>query len=467
LKAQTRRKKRGAGIDALARAKMLPEPGRASLDRPFNLLVTGVGGTGVITVGALITMAAHLEGKGASVLDFTGFAQKFGPVLSFIRLSRRPDDIHQVRIDQGAADALIGCDIVVSSSPKASGTYGPGMKAVVNTAEMPTGDIVRHRDASLETTARLRHLERVVGSDNIRSLDANRMADALFGDTVFANVIMLGTAWQQGLVPVSSDALMRAIELNGVAVEQNKQAFASGRLAAADRDFVTSLYGQAGKEETLDEMIARRADFLTAYQNADYADRYLRLVRQVRAAEERHAPDSQTLTIAVARSLFKLMAYKDEYEVARLHMETGFQERLRQEFEGDFAIKYHLAPPILSRGKDARGRPLKRQFGQWIQTPFRILARLKFLRGTPLDVFGYTSERRMERGLIDGYEKLVTDLMSCIAPDTIRRLAKIAAAPMDIRGYGPVKMQAVAKVQKETADLIRLLKSSIHERRAA
>jgi indolepyruvate ferredoxin oxidoreductase len=463
----TRRKKRGAGIDALARAKMLPEPGRASLDRPFNLLVTGVGGTGVITVGALITMAAHLEGKGASVLDFTGFAQKFGPVLSFIRLSRRPDDIHQVRIDQGAADALIGCDIVVSSSPKASGTYGPGMKAVVNTAEMPTGDIVRHRDASLETTARLRHLERVVGSDNIRSLDANRMADALFGDTVFANVIMLGTAWQQGLVPVSSDALMRAIELNGVAVEQNKQAFASGRLAAADRDFVTSLYGQAGKEETLDEMIARRADFLTAYQNADYADRYLRLVRQVRAAEERHVPNSQTLTIAVARSLFKLMAYKDEYEVARLHMETGFQERLRQEFEGDFAIKYHLAPPILSRGKDARGRPLKRQFGQWIQTPFRILARLKFLRGTPLDVFGYTSERRMERGLIDGYEKLVTDLLSWIAPDTIQRLAKIAAAPMDIRGYGPVKMQAVAKVQKETADLIRLLKSSIHERRAA
>ncbi len=260
---------------------------------------------------------------------------------------------------------------------------------------------------------------------------------------------------------------MRAIELNGVAIEQNKQAFASGRLAAADRDFVTSLLGQAKKEETLDEIISRRVDFLTAYQNADYADRYLKFVGQVRAAEERHVPNSQALTTAVARSLFKLMAYKDEYEVARLHMETGFQDKLRQEFEGDFAIKYHLAPPILSSGKDARGRPLKRQFGQWIQPPFRLLARLKFLRGTALDVFGYTHERRMERGLIDWYEKLVTDLTPWISPDTIERLAKIAAAPMDIRGYGPVKLEAVAKVQKETEDLLRLLKSSISERRAA
>ena len=463
----TRRKKHGAGIDALARAKPLSEPELASLDVPFNLLVTGVGGTGVITVGALITMAAHLESKGASVLDFTGFAQKFGPVLSFIRLSNKPDDIHQVRIDQGAADALIGCDIVVSTSPKASGTYGPRMRAVVNTADMPTGDIVRHRDASLQTAARLRQLERVVGSDQLLSLDANRLSDALFGDTVFANVIMLGAAWQQGLVPVTSNALMRAIELNGVAVEQNKQAFSSGRLAAADRDFAASLLGQAQKEETLDEIIARRVDFLTAYQNAGYADRYRKLIDQIRAAEEGRAPNSQTLTTAVARSLFKLMAYKDEYEVARLHMETGFQERLRQEFEGDFTVNYHLAPPILFAGKDARGRPLKRQFGPWIERAFRILARLKFLRGTRLDVFGYTSERQMERGLIDWYERLVPDLVPRISPDTIERLVTIASTAMDIRGYGPVKMQAVAKVQKETEDLVRLLKSSMHENRAA
>lgn len=463
----TRRKKQGAGIDALARAKILPQPRLASLDKPFNLLVTGVGGTGVITVGALITMAAHLEGKGASVLDFTGFAQKFGPVLSFIRLSNKPDDIHQVRIDQGAADALIGCDIVVSTSPKASATYGPHLRAVVNTAEMPTGDIVRHRDASLETTTRLRRLQRVAGVENLMRLDANRISDALFGDTVFANVIMLGAAWQQGLVPVTSTALMRAIELNGVAVEQNKQAFASGRLAAMDRDFVASLSGQEQKEETLDEIISRRVDFLTAYQNAAYADRYRKFVGRIRAAEERALPDSKALTIAVARSFFKLMAYKDEYEVARLHMETGFQERLRQEFEGDFTVNYHLAPPFMSSAKDARGRPLKRQFGPWIERAFRILARLKFLRGTPLDLFGYTHERQMERGLIDWYEKLMTDLMPWIAPDTIERLVKIAAAAMDIRGYGPVKMQAVTKVQKETEELVLLLKSSMPASRAA
>jgi len=463
----TRRKKQGSSIDAIARATSPPAPNLALLEKPFNLLVTGVGGTGVITVGALITMAAHLEGKGATVLDFTGFAQKFGPVLSFVRLSNAPDDIHQVRIDQGAADALIGCDIVVSFSPKASGIYGPRMRAVVNTAEMPTGDIVRHRDASLQTATRLRHLERVIGADHISSLDANRLSDALFGDTVFANVIMLGIAWQRGLVPVSSQALMRAIELNGVAIEQNKQAFASGRLAAADRQFVTSLLEQPAPEETLDQIISRRVDFLTAYQDATYADRYLKFVSQIRAAEERQVPNSQTLTSAVARSLFKLMAYKDEYEVARLHMETGFREKLRGEFEGDFSIKYHLAPPILSFGKDARGRPLKRQFGSWIQPAFRLLARLKFLRGTRFDVFGYTHERRMERSLIDWYEKLVTDLMPWISPETIEQLAKIAAGPMDIRGYGPVKLEAVAKVQKETEDWLRLLKSSIPEKRAA
>jgi indolepyruvate ferredoxin oxidoreductase len=225
--------------------------------------------------------------------------------------------------------------------------------------------------------------------------------------------------------------------------------------------------GQTKKEETLDEIISRRVEFLTAYQNADYARRYMKFVNDIRMAERDRVPGSERLVTAVARSLFKLMAYKDEYEVARLQMETGFQEKLQQEFEGDFAIKYHLAPPILSLGKDARGRPLKRQFGSWIQPAFRILARLKFLRATSLDVFGYTSERRMERGLIDWYEKLVTDLIAWISPATIQQLEKIAAAPMDIRGYGPVKMEAVAKVQKETEELLRLLKSSISESRAA
>ncbi len=415
--------------------------------------MTGVGGTGVITVGALVTMAAHLEGNGASVLDFTGFAQKFGPVLSFIRLSADPDDIHQVRIDRGAADALIGCDIVVSSSAKAAATYHPLMRAVINTAEMPTGDIVRNRDASLNGPMRLRSIERVIGPGNVASLDANRMSDALFGDTVFANVIMLGAGWQQGLVPVSVAALMRAIELNGVAIEQNKRAFACGRLAVADRNFTASVLGQAQPDETLDQIIERRADFLTAYQNRRYAERYRTVVNGVRKTEQDRVPNSRILTIAVARSLFKLMAYKDEYEVARLHTQTGFAEQLRREFEGDFKVKYHLAPPLLSAGRDARGRPLKRQFGAWIEPAFRMLARLKVLRGTPLDIFGYTRERKMERKLIAWYQSLLTEHLPHLHAETVGSLVEIASLPMEIRGYGPVKEAAIEKVQAKVADL--------------
>jgi len=454
----TRRKKR-AEIDLLSRADALAEPKPAEMTKPFNLLVTGVGGTGVITVGALVAMAAHLESKGASVLDFTGFAQKFGPVLSFIRLSANPGDINQVRIDQGSADALIGCDIVVSSSSKAMATYRPEMRAVINTAEMPTGDIVRNRDASLNGALRLQSIERAIGPENIRSFDANRMSEALFGDTVFANVIMLGAAWQQGLVPLSREALMRAIELNGVAVEQNSQAFASGRLAIADKNFIASLLGHAPTEETLDQIIARRADFLASYQDSRYAERYREFVNGIGAAERDRVPDSQSLTIAVARSLFKLMAYKDEYEVARLHTQTGFQEKLRQEFEGNFAIKYHLAPPILPAGKDARGRPLKRQFGAWIEPAFRMLAHLKRLRGTPLDIFGYTRERRVERNLIGWYESLLTELLPLLHAETVGPLAEIAALPMEIRGYGPVKEAAVEKVTAKVSSLRAALQS--------
>jgi indolepyruvate ferredoxin oxidoreductase len=449
----TRKKKRGTGTDVLARAAALPQPTLTELAKPYNLLVTGVGGTGVITVGALITMAAHLEGKGASVLDFTGFAQKFGPVLSFIRLSNAPEQIHQVRIDAGAADALIGCDVVVSSSPKATIAYRPAMRAVVNTAEMPTGDIVRHRDASLATPDRLRGIARLIGADNLASFDANRAADALLGDTVFANVMMLGAAWQRGLVPVSYEALMRAIELNGVAIEQNRQAFAGGRLAVMDGNFVASLLGQETKLESLDDMIARRADFLTSYQNAAYAARYTSFVGKVRAAEQQRRPGSDALAAAVAKSLFKLMAYKDEYEVARLHMETGFLEKLRQEFEGDFSVHYHLAPPILNSGKDARGRPRKRSFGPWIQPVFRVLARLKFLRGTALDVFGTSHDRRLERELIGWYEALVTELLPQLNAGTADTMVKIAALPMEIRGYGPVKETAVRDVKASVARL--------------
>src|SRR5579859_1085741 len=448
-----RRKKNGMAGDALARVGSLPAPNLPALDRPYNLLITGVGGTGVITLGALVTMAAHLEGKGASVLDFTGFAQKFGPVLSFIRIASTPEEIHQVRIDQGAADALIGCDVVVSSSAKASTTYGPTMRAVLNTAEMPTGDVVRNRDADLSVSARSQQLERLVGKDNLLSFDANRAASLLFGDTVFANMIMLGAAWQRGLVPVTLDALMRAIELNGVAVEANKRAFASGRLAATDPAFIAGPGSSLPQAETLEDIVARRADYLRDYQDDDYAARYLSRVNKVRDIERSRSPGSERIATAVAKSLFKLMAYKDEYEVARLHLSSEFREKLREEFEDGFTINYHFAPPLVPSGHDARGRPLKRRFGPWVTPLLSLLTRLKFLRGTPLDPFGRTADRRMERGLIGWYEQLLDELLPHLGPDTSDNIADIAAQPMEIRGFGPIKEAAVAEVKAKVETL--------------
>ncbi|UPJ41593.1 indolepyruvate ferredoxin oxidoreductase family protein [Bradyrhizobium sp. 40] len=446
----TRRKKGASRINPVGHAAALPLPAPAPLDRPYDLLVTGVGGTGVITVGALIGMAAHLERNGVSVLDFTGFAQKFGPVLSYIRLAASPDALHQVRIDQGAADALIGCDLVVSSSPKASGTYRKGTRAAVNTAEMPTGDVVRFRDADLASPARLRAIGQVIGDGNLDTINANALAERLLGDAVYANIVMLGFAWQHGLLPVSLSALLRAIELNGVAVERNKQAFAWGRIAAADPNFLPKM-DDAPKAETLDQLIDRRAEFLTAYQNDAYATRYRALVANVRKAEAKL--NSGALTEAVARALFKLMAYKDEYEVARLHMQSGFLDVLKGEFEGEFSIQYHFAPPFLPSKRDARGRPRKRAFGQWIQMPLAMLARLKGLRGTPFDPFGYTAERRAERELITWYDGVIRRLLGGLDAAHLPSLVAIAKAPMDIRGYGPVKDAAIGKVKAEVERL--------------
>ena len=408
--------------------------------------MTGVGGTGVVTVGALITMAAHLEGKGASVLDFTGFAQKFGPVLSFIRLAPEPEAINQVRIDVGSADAVIGCDIVVSSSPKASKCYHRGTRVALNLAEMPTGDIVRSRDASLSVEARQAVIAAAVGCENLAAFDANRAAERLLGDSVFANVMMLGFAWQQGLVPVSFEALSRAIELNGVAQERNHAAFAFGRIMAAQPGSLAHALGDDGpRNDTLDDLIDRRAAFLADYQDAAYAARYRTRLAAFRAALP--ADVAEELTALAARSLFKLMAYKDEYEVARLHGLPGFAEKLAAEFEGDFRVNYHLAPPLLPLGTDARGRPRKRAFGPWMGGVFRLLAGMKRLRGTRLDPFGRTDERRMERALIGWYEDLLARCAAELSEASLEAWTAILRAPMDIRGYGPVKAAAAAEVK--------------------
>ncbi len=440
-----RRKKQAVQTDFTALAHELDTPVLPELSDPYDLLITGVGGTGVVTVGALITMAAHLENKGSSVLDFTGFAQKFGPVLSYIRLANAPEKIHQVRIDEQSADALIGCDIVVSSSPKASASYREGMRAVMNMAEMPTGDLVRIRDASLNTDERLASIQNAIGGPDIACINANAISEGLLGDSVFANIIMLGMAWQAGLVPISLAALQRAIALNGVAVDKNNQAFACGRLAYSSPERLHALMApKADLEETLDQMIQRRIEFLTQYQDAPYADRYLQLINRVRDAEKKL--DSDVLTSAVVRSLFKLMAYKDEYEVARLHTDSAFKQQIEQSFSGDYKLKYHLAPPVISFKTDARGRPLKREMGSWMLPVFKQLAKLKRLRGTRFDVFAYTAERKMERGLIDWYMTVIESCLEKLSVNNAEELQRVLEMPMDIRGYGPVKEKAVEKV---------------------
>ena len=447
LEGAVRRKKTGAEVDIDALLSDITPPALPKLQKPFDLLVTGVGGTGVITVGALITMAAHLEGKGASVLDFTGFAQKFGTVLSFIRIGMSPDAIHQVRIDHGAADAVIGCDIVVSSAAQASVYYGADTKVVLNLAEMPTGDLVLHRDAQLHTDLREEAIRATVGAGNLMGFDANAMAERFLGDTVFANMMMLGFAWQKGLVPVSHGALQQAIVLNGVAIDKNHRAFDLGRIMAATPDAL-ALPQKTKPSADSNAIIADRAERLRAYQNDGYAQRYVdRLAQFRRAIPDAHAED---LTQVAAKALYKLMAFKDEYEVARLHSDPAFAAQLEEEFEPGFKINYHMAPPIVSLRKDARGRPVKRAFGAWLRPVLSGLAKLSLLRGTTLDVFGYTQERREEVALIRWYEGLMEELPAKVDDARSEVVHKLLALPLDIRGFGPVKHAAVeaARVQE-------------------
>ncbi len=449
----TRRTKAPAARSDFATcAERLPLPALAEIDTPYNLLVTGVGGTGVITVGAVIAMAAHLEGHGASVLDFTGFAQKFGTVLSYLRIARHPGLLNQVRIDTGSADAVIGCDAVVSSSPGASRYYNGDTRMVLNLAQMPTGDVVLNRDADLRIDTRAEAIRGVLKDGHLDTLDANRTAEALLGDPVYANVLLLGFAWQRGLVPVGLDALRRALELNGVATDTNWAAFSAGRLLAeAPSELDALLPREARVDETPRDIVSRRAAFLTAYQDQAYADRYRRTLDRFQAAMPLWSED---LHGTVAKSLFKLMAIKDEYEVARLHLDPSFAARIAQDFDGPAKLTYHLAAPILGTAKDARGRHRKRALSGWIRGPLRVLARLRRLRGTFFDPFRFDPCRRLDRALLAWFEQMLQELPAHAEALGEARLLEILRAPMDIRGYGPVRDAAARDVRQRVAGLL-------------
>ena len=447
------------GAEALWEA--LPEPQVPALDAPFGIVVTGVGGTGVVTIGALLGMAAHIEGRGCSVLDMAGLAQKGGAVVSHVRLAPTPQDIHAVRISAGAARLVLGCDLVVASGYEALAKMAAGRtRAVINNHQVMTGDFTRNPDLAFPGAEMERLIAEATGPGGADFLDATRIATALLGDSIATNLFMLGYAWQKGLVPLSAEAFEKAIELNGVAVEANKAAFLWGRRAAHDLAAVEKAVAPQQEphshhlSQSLDEMIARRADFLTAYQNAAYAGRYKALVEKARAAEADKTPGFTGLAEAVARYYFKLLAVKDEYEVARLYSGPEFRRGLREQFAGDYKLSFHLAPPLFAQRDPDTGHLQKQEFGAWLLPVLKGLAKLKGLRGTPFDIFGYSAERRMERKLIADYEALLDEVLAGLTPDTHALAVELASVPEKIRGFGHVKEGHLKAAKACEADLL-------------
>ena len=425
----------------------LPEPVLPALDDPYGILVTGVGGTGVVTIGALLGMAAHLEGKGVRVLDQIGMAQKGGAVLSHVRIATSPEAIHAVRIANGGARLLLGCDLVVSASGEAISKLRPGAtRAIVNSHQTMTGDFTRNPDLAFPARELRRVVENAVGQGGAEFLDATGLATGLLGDSLATNLFMLGFAYQRGLVPVSAEAILVAIELNGAAVDFNHQAFRWGRRAAIDAELVAARAAPAGatpethrRSETLDDIIARRVAVLTRYQNRAYAARYAGRIDRVRGAEDAAVPGDRLLTETAARALFKLMAYKDEYEVARLYTDGDFLRRVGEQFAGDYKLRFHLAPPLLASRDPATGHLVKREYGQWMLRAFRLLAKFKGLRGTAFDIFGRSEERRAERAAIAAYEAQLDEIVAQLTPANHAVAVELAALPLDIRGFGHVK----------------------------
>jgi len=443
----------------------IPEPVLPALERPWGILVTGVGGTGVVTIGALLGVAAHIEGKGVTVLDMTGLAQKGGSVYSHLRFAVRPEDLHAVRIAAGEANAVIGCDMIVAASDEAIAKMRAGhTRAVINVDVAPTGEFTRDPDLAVPHRDMAEAISEACGPEATDFVPAGELATALLGDSIATNLFMVGFAWQKGLVPVGREAILAAIDLNGTAVEANKSAFEWGRRMAVDPQAVRDAAAPATSappghrlSRDLDELIARRRDELAKYQDAAYAKRYVDTVTRLRAIESARVPGSTALAKAAARYLFKLMAYKDEYEVARLHSDGEFLAGIAAQFEGDYRLRLHLAPPLWSRPDPATGEPRKRSYGPWMLKAMAVLARFKWLRGTAFDPFGYAQERREERRLIVEYEAMLAEILERLAPANLATAVALASLPEHVRGYGPVKARALVVVaERKRALLARL-----------
>ena len=456
--------KQGTGVAADHDRKPLPEPSLPAIRQTYDIIVTGVGGTGIVTIGGILGMAAHLEGKGVGVLDMAGLAQKGGAVYSHMRIAERAEDIHAIRIAAGGAELVLGGDIVVAGNKKVLGAVKHGTtEMVINLAEFLPGDFTRNADFSLPTERLKRAIIADAGREKTHFIDATRAATVLFGNSVGANIFLVGYAYQLGAIPLSAASIERAIELNGEAVEMNKAAFHWGRRAVVEPAAVEAMIKPAPDatsdsrrlSQSFDELVARRVAFLTAYQDAAYAARYRRWVERVAGAEAARAPGKSGLADAVARYLFKLMAYKDEYEVARLYADPVFMQQVRSELGGEhLRLHVHLAPPLLARPDRATGEPRKMTFGPWIFPLFTLLAKFKFLRGTVFDPFGYSRERRTERALVRDYEIMLEEVLAKLDGGNHHVAVGLAAIPEKIRGFGHVKLRHLKAAKADEAALL-------------
>ena len=436
---------------------ILPESGS------YGLIVTGVGGTGVVTIGAMLGMAAHIQKLGVSIVDQLGFAQKGGAVVTHVRLSKDQDQIHASRVNNGMADAILACDMLVAGSNKVLDSLNPGKtRAVINTEKNYTGDFTLNSDLDYPTDTLISRLKACTRNNDTKMFNASQIALKLLGDTLGANLLLTGFAWQSGLIPIKEAPILEAIELNGVAVDWNKEAFAWGRRLAHQPELIEQIMNPDNATKPLlftpnstADWVAKYSKELTLYQNQAYAERYQTLVAKVVQTETKAMLKNTGLATVVAKAAFKLMAYKDEYEVARLYSEPEFLEKLEEQFEGDYRLQFNLSPPIIAPKDKNTGKPDKIQIGAWILTVFGLLAKFKFLRGTKIDPFGYLSDRKIERDLIEQYFDTIEFLIKGINSDNYELAVEIAAIPMSIRGYGHIKHESVLEARQENGILLK------------
>jgi indolepyruvate ferredoxin oxidoreductase len=444
------RQQRSAPVD-------IPLPTLPSAASARRIVVAGVGGTGIVTIGQVLGMAAHLEGKAVITQDATGMAQMGGATWSHIQIADRPEGLHATKVDTGMADLVIVCDSVVGAGKATLATMYPERTFVVlNSHATPTAAFVKNPDWQAQPDDHAAKIRAAVGAGQIGMLDAERLAIGLLGQSIFANLMMLGYAWQMGRVPLSHEAIMRAIELNNVQIDSNKAAFEWGRACAHNPASMALESAPAqtitlSRRPSLEELVGKRVEFLVAYQDTAYAEQYRRFVERVRAAER---PLGGTrLTETVARYLFKLMAYKDEYEVARLHTDAAFINQVNTMFEGDYKLVHHMAPPLLAK-KNEKGELVKQAFGRWMRGALHLTAKCKGLRGTAFDPFGYSAERREERRLIAEYRQCIEELLGKLEPEKLALAVEIASLPEEIRGYGHVKARHLAAARVKWARLM-------------